>query len=193
MDRDLREARATGRTLRGITLVELVVVMALVAILTTLAVPALREIVARNQLASLEQELFASLTLARSEAIKRNQNVVLCPSANGTSCAGNARWWHQGWILFVDSNGNDTYDAGTDPPLLRAYAGSDVATIQKNRITSNVRFLANGTARGDNGHFVFCARGNATHPLYIVLANSGRPYTTDTTPQGIDNPLTCGS
>ena len=89
----------------GFTLVELLVSMAVMAILLTLAVPAFSEAMVSSRLTSVANSFLSHLYLARSEAIKRNGRAVLCKSADGLACSGSGGW-HQGWILFHDANNN---------------------------------------------------------------------------------------
>lgn len=86
---------------RGVTLLELMVSLALSALLLMLAAPPFRELIAVNRAAGTADTLMTSLFLARTEAIKRNRRVALCKSADGESCtvAGD---WSQGWLVFVD-------------------------------------------------------------------------------------------
>jgi type IV fimbrial biogenesis protein FimT len=82
---------------RGFSLVELLVVMGLMAILLTLAVPAFTGSQLTTQLRTSANNLVASAHLARSEAIKRNAVVRLCVSADGLTCSTGD--WSQGWII----------------------------------------------------------------------------------------------
>jgi type IV fimbrial biogenesis protein FimT len=84
---------------RGFTLIELLVTISLVAILLVLAVPSLTEAALGSKLAGNANRLAASATLARSEAIKRNIDITLCISTNGTSCI-TTEGWEQGWIVL---------------------------------------------------------------------------------------------
>ncbi|WP_194723885.1 GspH/FimT family pseudopilin [Noviherbaspirillum malthae] len=86
----------------GFTLIELMVAVAVTAILLGIAVPSLLDVLLGSRLTAHANTLVASLQLARSEAIKRNAVVTVCPSANGTSCTDGS--WEQGWIVLV----NDT-------------------------------------------------------------------------------------
>ncbi|MEX2150824.1 MAG: GspH/FimT family pseudopilin [Steroidobacteraceae bacterium] len=89
-----RKARA-----RGMTMIELLITVVVMAILMAIAVPSFRNASLGSQLSAAANNLLASVQLARSEAIKRNSAVTLCASADGTTCAGSGGW-EQGWIIM---------------------------------------------------------------------------------------------
>lgn len=91
---------AQARSLLGFTLIELMVALAVLAVLLGLAVPSFTEVSLSGRLRSLANGLVASATLGRSEAIKRNAVVTLCASSDGATCAATGEGdWHQGWIV----------------------------------------------------------------------------------------------
>jgi type IV fimbrial biogenesis protein FimT len=91
--------RTSAIAARGFTLVELLIGVAVLALLMAVAVPSFSASRLNGQLRASANGLVASANLARSEAIKRGGNVRMCVSSNGTSCGtGN---WRQGWIILT--------------------------------------------------------------------------------------------
>jgi type IV fimbrial biogenesis protein FimT len=88
---------------RGFTLIELMVALAVAALLFAIGVPMLRDVTLGSRLSAAANDLLASVQLARSEAIKRNLAVTLCASDDGATCAA-AGGWELGWIV-VDGAG----------------------------------------------------------------------------------------
>ena len=95
----------------GVTLVELLLVMAIAGTLAALSVPPLAEMVGAQKAITTTNTFLASLHHTRSEAIKRNGRVVLCKSSDGQSC-NEAGQWDQGWIVFHDADNDGARDAG---------------------------------------------------------------------------------
>src|SRR5688572_15495817 len=90
---------------RGFTIVELMVTLAIAAILFTVAIPSFNGMIARDRLRTQANEFVANLNIARSEAIRRNSTVAFCRAADDadTTCeTGNGNWGH--WIIRA-SNG----------------------------------------------------------------------------------------
>lgn len=104
--------------IRGITLIELMVTLSIVAILAVIATPSFTGIIQKARLQTEANSLVNDLQFARSESIKRGLPVSLCPSTNGTTCSTAKPYaWEQGWIVFNDDNGSGSLDATTDAPL----------------------------------------------------------------------------
>ena len=155
--------------INGITIVELIIALAIAAILSAIAVPSFTNIIQDNRLAIQVNELQASLSFARSEAIKRNNYVTTCRSSDGKNCIGD---WTDGWIVFVDDDLDSTVDTG-ETILLRRGTISTNNTLTFNR--SRIIYTGDGTARGgSNGTFTFCDKRGRTSARGLIVSNTGR-------------------
>lgn len=96
------------RQARGFTLIELMVTVALLAILAAMAAPSFTTLINSNRLSGAANDIVAALQVARMEAIRRGENVVICPSTNGIGCSGTD--WSR-MIVFSDRNANRAVDA----------------------------------------------------------------------------------
>ena len=90
---------------RGFSLLELMIGITILGVMSSFALPELSRLVRDQRVKTATSDVYASIIYARSEAIKRNQNVALCASTNGTACAGSTNW-ATGWIVFLDSDGD---------------------------------------------------------------------------------------
>ena len=100
------------RLVRGLTLIELMITVALLVIVLAIGVPSFQGAINSSRLTAAANELSAAVQLARAEAIKRNRSVVLCRSATLAACAADDTW--PGWLVFADGNGNGAVDAGEE-------------------------------------------------------------------------------
>lgn len=154
----------------GISLVELLVALSIVALTLTLGVPNFydsRTSVHRNQ-AMLG--ILSSLTLARSEAARRAVSVRVCASDNGLACSGaNPPVWEDGWIVFTDVDGDGTLDAGTDEMIHTEQFGAPKFTLTPdNGLLFGVLFNGNGFPDA-TGDFTYCdARESRVYNLGFV-------------------------
>lgn len=108
--------------MRGFTLLELLITMAMIAIVASLAAPSFDSSISRNNVQSMRDSLFNAMQYARSEALKRKMPVGVCASADQSTCANDTNW-HLGWIVFVDQNGNGTQDGTVDEVSIQAHYG----------------------------------------------------------------------
>lgn len=170
--------RATRRPL-GFTLVELLVVVAVMAMLTALAMPSMARIIDSARLTAFSNDFLAAMYQARSEAIKRNGPVGLCKSATGRGCTVSGGW-EQGWIVFHDPNNNGTADAGE---LIVHHTQALPAGFKlsgNQNVASYISFTPSGRTRLVSGAFqagtlTLCkAFGTEIGARQIVINNVGR-------------------
>ncbi len=95
---------------QGFTLLELMITVAIAAILLAIAIPSFQSTIARSQLTTKTNDFLTGLASARTEAIKNNTRAVMCASTNGTTCTGAP--WTGGWLVFVDTDRDGALDAG---------------------------------------------------------------------------------
>lgn len=106
-----------GRTETGVTLIELMVTLSVLAILLTVGVPSLAGLVRSQKLDSTVQLLKDSYSQARYEAVTRQQSVILCPLDIGRNRCGNR--WNEGVLSYLDLDGDNRYDPFQDTRYAR--------------------------------------------------------------------------
>ena len=136
---------------RGFTLIELMVTVAILAIVLVIAVPSFEATVNANRLMSAANEMVNSLQTTRMEAIRRNEHAGMCLSANAGSptptCASTDV---NGWITFVDADRDGSYSSG-DTLLMTTTLPPAVAALSSPGLAGAVIFHTDGRARDADG------------------------------------------
>ena len=112
-------------TNKGFTLVEMMVTIAVMAILVAIALPSSKSLIERWRVRNTTEAMRSTLFLARSEAMRRGAKIVVTKNANGAggcTLAGNNEDWGCGWTVFVDANKNNKLDSGE--VVLQNYSGT---------------------------------------------------------------------
>jgi len=161
---------------RGYTLPELVFTMAIAVGLLGWGVPAFRDIQLNAARTREVNQFIQAVYLARSEAIKRNGVVSLCPSLDGEWCAPSGTPWHRGWLIFVnrDRDSPAVRDHGED--LLRVYATWDEGAVRANRATLSFRPFGQ---MGVTATFTFCDQRGSKAARAVIISQTGRPRVSD--------------
>lgn len=152
----------------GFTLVELMVTLAVAAIVATVAIPSFMSMIASNRVTAGSNEMVTALNLGKSEAIRSGHNTILCKSANGSTCGGK---WSDGWILFSDVN-NDTKRQDNEQIItVHAAPESSLGFVFKDG--NYVEFSPTGHTNED-GHFCFRNSNQDSNSRAVYITKSGR-------------------
>lgn len=167
---------------RGFTLTELMVTLSISATLLAVSVPAFDQLLVSKRLTTYANDMFSTLLLARSEAIKRNRRVVLCKSLdNRQTCIGTGGW-DQGWMVFVDLNNDASW--AVDEPLVRKMPALQSGYVLNGNasISNYVSYDSQGMTKQASGAFqagtfTLCPPAPAVsgYGRKIVISASGRP------------------
>ena len=157
----------------GLTLIELMVAVAVVAILTSVGVPGFQSLMANQKQTTAVNAYIASFQQARLRAVSQASQVIVCPSNNGLTCTGGLSWEH-GWLIYDDDNRNRQHDAGEPVvAVLPALPASLTASTSIGR--TQLVYRADGSSGGSNLRLTLCDHRGAEHARSIVVNNHGRP------------------
>lgn len=169
---------------RGFTLVELLVALAVAVILVTVAVPGFSTLMQDNRLVTAVNRFHAAHSLARSEAIRRRRDVVICNSAAPGACAGGGGW-EQGWLVFEDLD-RDRDCGDPDGDLICADGGQVLRQVRTaleggltirtggSQVARRVVYTALGMSPGYLDTFRICDARGRDHARALTLTMTGR-------------------
>lgn len=155
----------------GFTLLELIIVLAVVAIVMSFAIPSMQSFSQNDRLTTNINTLIGHLAYARSEALTRSSQVVVCASDDGLGCSGN---WTDGWIVYIDADADDSFTAGEE--IVRAYQGlgpnNTIATAGIGfQITYDNRGFVNAASVGS---MQLCDDRSGAYGKTVRITNTGR-------------------
>lgn len=125
---------------RGLTLIELMFAVAVLAILLGIGAPSFVDMVRANRTTTLTNDLVVAMATARSEAMKRGGPVSVCATTNGTACGGSD--YGRGTMIFTDETGVAGQLDSTDQ-LIQVLEGAP-ADYAAAGSTAFIRFFPNG-------------------------------------------------
>lgn len=170
-----------NRKTRGFTIVELMIAIVILGILMGIGVPSFQATVKNNRMTSNLNAFITSLNQARSEAVKQNLEVMVCPSTDGSTCDASGNW-ENGWVVFVDRDNDGTIDGGnacdssaTDDCILTVQSAlSDEITLRSSG--SSISYFGSGASDGAET-FTICDSRGADLAKAVVVSSTGRPRT----------------
>ena len=158
---------------RGFTLIEMIVVLALLSVLMLFAVPSFLQYRRSADLSDAVSNLVLAAGNAKSAALKSGRNAFVQANNTGTG-------WTSGWFVFVDTNWNNQYDAGTDELVMShnalsadlSAASSAGSTLAAGYLLFNAGgFPRTKTAGQANGTVTLTTDGRSVN---VIVDNSGR-------------------
>ncbi len=155
--------------LKGFSLVELMIAIAILGILTAIAIPSFNEAILSNKLRSYANSLVSHAYLARGEAIKSNAPVTLCVSTDGTSCATGG--WELGWIVLSGTTVVQRQQATAPGYKITESAGLSSLTFQPTGIGATQATLTVCRETPEAG----------SQERVVTISATGRPSVTKTT------------
>jgi type IV fimbrial biogenesis protein FimT len=155
------------RTDSGFTLVELMIVVVVLAVIATIAIPNLRQIVQKSQIKDASGGIAGAMMLGRTQAIKSSRPVEVCVSTDGDKCSfSDSDEWEAGWIVADYATSVAITSAMTPAVIYR------VATELDNDVTI--------TRDGDIGRVTYRSDGSATYMTNAGTAVTSPPNKTFT-------------
>lgn len=168
--------RLRQRASRGVTLVELIVCVSLLAILVGLAVPSFSGLLSDWRRDSAISNFTGDLQLARATALRTSRPVVMCATLDGMACANGAASsdWRQGWIVFSDLDGNRAL-GNAEPVIVFRGPLMGLQQMQSNIPLGQIEFRPNGLLRRGNATVNVLTEGaGAQRGMSVVINATGR-------------------
>jgi type IV fimbrial biogenesis protein FimT len=144
------------------TLIELLIAIALISILMLIAAPKIQHVVNQNRVIAGVNQIVAAINFARSEAIKRNEIVTFCPSADHKTCNGQ---WRDGQIVLAGENVLRIFQA-----LPKQDSLTWRSSLGKNTM---LQMSPTGFTAGQTGSFYYCPTDNR-YAKRIIVEQTGR-------------------
>ena len=193
---EVRNQMLEKQRITGFTLFELLIAMAIGAIIVVLGVPSFSGTLDNQRMTSATNELIMSLNLAKSEAIKRVTYVTVCRTNDFKSCTGGTTSWDDGWIVFANATTANLDSIDGDDEVIRVYPAlrEELTITPTGTIDGFISFRPSGTigtsAANLTGTLTTCDKRGASKARGILLEPSGQWHVShDMDHDGAD--LTC--
>ena len=158
---------------RGLTLIELIATLTVVAIVTAVAIPQMGQFGRAAARRTAINDMMHSIFLARSKAIMANSVVSICRSEDGEYCSTSAGNWENGWIVFMNTDRDQPAVRDVGEEIIQRHNGWRGGLITSNRTTFSFRPT---TQSGVNGTLVFCdPLGSNADARAVIISHTGRP------------------
>jgi type IV fimbrial biogenesis protein FimT len=163
----------------GVTLIELMVVLMVLAVVVTLSVPSFNALIRNNRIYTQVNDFHLALMRARSEAMSRVQRVTVCASSDGASCSGTGQW-EDGWVIFAEDPNSMSM-----PPAINTSDGDEILEIKQalsgdttlrgdSALANYVSYMGTGFTT-TTGKLALCDTRGLSWSRTILINAAGRP------------------
>ncbi len=161
--------------IRGITLIELMVSIAIAATVSVIALPNMNRFIIQLRVNNEISGLQRLLLTARNYAINSSNKAIICPLTTNGVCTTN---WHKELSVFIDNNNNKVFDSTNNEKIIITKAAIKTGdTLIYGKRRTNITYQPTGHLSGlSNGTFRYCPLGEISLSRAIVIARSGRFY-----------------
>jgi len=176
---------------KGFTLIELMMSLAISAIVLTVAIPNFANFSQNSRVTSQTNELIMAINLARGEAAKRGARVALCRSSDlddSPTCGGSNYNWGTGWLVYaVGTDRSLPLYKSTAPEndilLAKGMAETGIDILSAGGANQNLEFNADGSTNegGSTAYFAVCDSRGADFGKLVTIFPTGRPQLSDAT------------
>lgn len=153
---------------KGFTLIEMMVAIAVAAVLLAIAIPGMQALSRKSQQRNAIGDISSMVARARSEAATRYQPITICATADQSTCSG-AATWETGWLMFVDLD-SDQQRSGTGEDIVQVGvalpSGSKLAALYFPSAAA-VTFQKGGLPQS-TGTFRFCIYNGAQSTMQAI-------------------------
>lgn len=174
MNQNNKTRMTRWRTSTGMTVIELLIILAAIAIVVMISVPGSTMVLEHYRLKSTSSDLVGGLNLAKGEALKRNSTVRVCPSSNGRFCRTDGNWNH-GWLVYSDGNADGTVQ---EIEFIEAFQapGEHVWIVASGAVESVASFTLAGLVPENeyqSGEFHICHKGTESRAKSVTIDQDG--------------------
>ena len=170
-DNSVTVSKSNLKSSQGFTLVELIVTLAVLAIMIAIATPVIQTQLARMEAKRIKHQLKQTLTLAKAESYISRQDVIVCLSNIGGRCHRNS---DKTILLFVDKNNNKHFDAQVDLLLKEQSLNLKYSKLSL-RVGGGRHYTKfwgdSGKPRGHFGHIKYCPTVAYNEAMYQISFN----------------------
>ena len=173
----------------GFTIIELMVVITIIGVLASFAIPSFNSMIYDNRRTTVVNELLANLMLARAEAAKRGQPVSVCglTSSGGTSCTGGTTWDY-GWMVFLDPDGNGAIANASD--VLAKYVNPYEIKVRSSQNGGPIVLKPFNQAT-TAGYVLVCDKRGDSNSRHVCVETNGRSHAQETACDAANDSQTC--